>query len=150
MARKRQIDPLFWIDGDLSKISDKAKLLYIGLWNFADDNGVIPNNPYEIKGAIFPHSQVKIDKNIDELIKINKLIPYEVEGKQYLWIKNFIKHQKIDYPAYKYPLSESVRGELARIRRGLAKSRESRVELNRESKGLLNKFFPIRGRDKEV
>jgi hypothetical protein len=147
MPRKRQIDPKFWLNGDISKISDRAKLLYIGLWNFADDNGTIENNPNEIRAAVFPYnSQIKVEKYLEELIKIKKIIPYEAEGKNFLWIKNFLRHQKIDYPSYKNPLSENIRREIARIQRGLATNRESRVEKNRIEKNRvedtsLNKFL---------
>jgi len=45
MARIRTIKPEFWTDGDMFKLSRDARLFYIGLWNFCDDNGVIEHDP---------------------------------------------------------------------------------------------------------
>ena len=63
MARKRLIDPEFWLDEEISKISDRAKLLYIGMWNFADDSGVLEDIPEKIRVQVFPYdpkTEVKI------------------------------------------------------------------------------------------
>jgi hypothetical protein len=38
------IRPEFWEDSKIAKLSDKAKLLYIALWNFADDYGLLQND----------------------------------------------------------------------------------------------------------
>ena len=35
MARNRMIKPEFWEDPKVALLSDKAKLLFIALWNFA-------------------------------------------------------------------------------------------------------------------
>jgi len=152
MPRKRQLDPDFWKDGEISHLKDKIKLFYLGTWNFADDHGVIPNKPQELRVQIFPYNpQVKIEKYIEELINCGKendkngwgkLVSYEVDKKKYLWIKNFLKHQKIDYPTYKYPISESIQQEIASIQRDLATNRESRVEKNRVELPEYKKFNP--------
>jgi len=105
MPRKRIIDPEYWLDGEISRISDKARLLYIGLWNFADDNGIIENDPQKIKVQVFPYSpQLKIENYLKELEDIKKIISYKKEGKEYYWIKNFYKYQKgIKFPSKRYP-----------------------------------------------
>ena len=41
MARIRTIKPQFWDDLKIGRLSRDARLLYIGLWNFADDLGVV-------------------------------------------------------------------------------------------------------------
>jgi len=135
MPRKRQLDPSFWTNGEVASLKDKTKLFYMGSWNFADDHGVFPDKPKELRVSIFPYNpQVKVEKYIEELVAAEKLIPYEVDGKKFYWIKNFIKHQKIDYPTYKYPLSESIRREIAKVRQELATNRveKSRVEKSKE------------------
>lgn len=54
MARIRTIKPEFWEDEKLAKLPIHARLLFIGTWNFADDNGVLLANPVLMKSHIFP------------------------------------------------------------------------------------------------
>jgi hypothetical protein len=98
MARIRTIKPEFWTDGDMLKLSRDARLFYVGLWNFCDDNGVIEHDPVSIKARIFPNDRVSVDKLLKELVEIGKAIIYEVEKKQYIFIKNLANHQVIDRP----------------------------------------------------
>ena len=39
MARKRMIDPAIWQSQDFSRLSMLAKLVFIGLFSYADDEG---------------------------------------------------------------------------------------------------------------
>jgi hypothetical protein len=107
MARIRTIKPEFWTDGDMLKISRDARLFYIGLWNFADDRGVLEYDLVSIKARIFPGDKVDIQKLLAELSKIGKVMTYEVENKSYLLVKNLANHQVIDRPRKSiYPLPE--------------------------------------------
>ena len=38
--RRRVIDPAFWSDSKITELSFNARLLYIGLWQYADDEGL--------------------------------------------------------------------------------------------------------------
>ena len=44
MARKRMIDPKFWTDDKIIEMEPICRLLFIGIWNFADDKGLHLNN----------------------------------------------------------------------------------------------------------
>ena len=55
MARNRMIKPEFWEDEKVAKLSFEARLLFLGLLNFADDKGYIRNKPIIIKAKIFPY-----------------------------------------------------------------------------------------------
>ncbi len=105
MARKRLIDPEFWSDEEISKLSDKAKLLFIGLWNFADDSGILEKSPVKIKIQVFPYEpNVKVEELLAELVEMGSIITYKVGKKDYLFIKNFPKYQKgIKFPSFRYP-----------------------------------------------
>src|SRR4051812_6770919 len=106
MARKRVIDPSFWIDEEIGKLSAEARLLYIGLWGICDDNyATFPNKLGELKIQIFPYDNVKIDKLLKELADIGKIIPFkDKDGQDYWYLKNLLKWQKIDRPSRaKYP-----------------------------------------------
>lgn len=98
MARIRTIKPEFWTDGDLLKISRDSRLFYVGLWNFADDNGVLEYNLISLKAKIFPMDNINIKKLVTELASINKIIIYSVDDKEYLFLKNLSNHQVIDRP----------------------------------------------------
>lgn len=45
MARIRTIKPAFWTDEKIQNLSNDAALLFIGIWNFADDFGYFPLSP---------------------------------------------------------------------------------------------------------
>ena len=49
MARIRTIKPEFWSDEKVGGLPLACRLLFIGLWNFADDYGVIASSPLFIK-----------------------------------------------------------------------------------------------------
>ena len=90
-----------------------ARLLFIGLWNFSDDNGVHPASYKKIKAEVFPTDDYSI-KNIQlwvcELIQQRLLKEYTVTDKNYWIVTGWKKHQTIKYPTYIYPL-ESINGE---------------------------------------
>ena len=60
MARIRTIKPEFWEDEKLTKLPLHARLLFIGTWNFADDNGLLLANPVLMKSHIFPYEDIGI------------------------------------------------------------------------------------------
>ena len=43
--RIRTIKPDFWTDAKVSKLTYLARLLFIGLWNVADDEGRFKSDP---------------------------------------------------------------------------------------------------------
>jgi hypothetical protein len=99
MARIRTIKPDFWTDEKLTDCSLSARLLFIGTWNFADDAGNLDRSHKQIKARVFPLDNVDCEPLLLELITQGLLIEYAVEGKQYLHIKGFEKHQLINRPS---------------------------------------------------
>lgn len=127
MARIRTIKPEFWTDGDMLKISRDARLFYIGLWNFVDDNGVIEYDIISLKARIFPMDKVDISKLLAELNKINKIVVYELENKKYILTKNLVNHQVIDRPRKSnLPLPTSNQLKSIEISSGRKEGREGR------------------------
>ena len=99
MARIRTIKPEFWEDEKLAKLPVYARLLFIGTWNFADDNGVLLANPVLMKSHIFPYEDIgisTISEWIDMLVGNGMLIRTTYNGKDYLVIRKFLIHQKIN------------------------------------------------------
>lgn len=104
MARNRMIKPSFWTDAKMCRLRRDIRLLYIGLWNFVDDLGVITANPEQIKNMIFPFDGVRIDvidKWLDELVSIGVMERLDHNGFKYFRLLNFLKHQSICRPNIK-------------------------------------------------
>lgn len=96
MARIRSIKPDFWTDEKVVELSAFARLLFIGLWNFADDDGRMQYSPKKIKMQIFPADTLDISELFGEIRRESLINIYVVDDIEYLEIVNFSKHQKID------------------------------------------------------
>lgn len=111
MARIRSIKPDFWTSEQVMECSPIARLMFVGMWNFADDHGRLPCAPKTIKAQIFPADD--IDSNsirgmIDELSSNGLVRIYTADGKEFLLITGW-HHQKIDKrqdPKYPEPPPE--------------------------------------------
>ncbi len=106
MARIRSIKPEFWSSEQITDCSVNARLLFIGLWNFADDRGRMPFKPKQIKATIFPADDFTVQDVqgwLSELC-VNRLIKlYDYENERYLYVTGW-HHQKINRPQRaKYP-----------------------------------------------
>lgn len=58
MARIRSIKPEFWSSEQVMECSVTARLMFIGMWNFADDLGRIPLSVKSIKAKVFPSDEM--------------------------------------------------------------------------------------------
>lgn len=99
MARSRQLKPDFFADEDLSTRSHAARLLFQGLWTLADREGRLEDRPLKIKAALFPYEAVDVEALLAELARPKQYAPgmfivrYEVEGRKYIQVCNFTRHQ---------------------------------------------------------
>jgi hypothetical protein len=101
MARIRTIKPEFWANEKVMNCSRGSRLLFIGLWNFADDGGRLRDSAKTIKAQIFPgdddvNSEI-VRGMIDELSGNGLLQKYEVNGEAFLQVTGW-DHQRIDKP----------------------------------------------------
>jgi hypothetical protein len=111
MARIRTIKPEFWTSEQVAECSTKARLLFIGLWNFCDDQGIHPASARRLKMEVFPadpFSTDEIEAMVQELLQAGLIVHFEVDGREY-WIVTGWNHQKIDRPNPKYPLPSEGR-----------------------------------------
>lgn len=106
MARIRTIKPEFWTNERVMECSLTARLLFIGMWNFADDLGRLALAAKTLKAQIFPSDDISSENilgMIHELSANGLVLTYEVEGRNYLQIVGW-QHQRIDKPqAGKHP-----------------------------------------------
>lgn len=99
MARIRTVKPEIWTDEKIVECSISARLLFIGLFNFANDKGCLERSPKRIKMQVFPADMIDCEPLIAELITHGLLSEYSVSGANYLYIRGFNKHQKINRPS---------------------------------------------------
>lgn len=111
MPRIRTIKPDFWTDSKTGHLTDRAKLLFLGLLNLADDYGVVRFDVSEFSAKLFPYSENPRECSralagvlTDEILPLGlaHLFAFSTDDEeglyQYLWIRNFEKHQKVDKP----------------------------------------------------
>jgi hypothetical protein len=101
MARIRTLKPEFWSDEKLSECSLSARLLFIGLISFADDEGRLECSPARLRMQIFPCGSVKPQQLTEWLVALTErslIRRYVVDKREYIDIPNFKKHQKINRP----------------------------------------------------
>lgn len=103
MARIRTIKPKFWDDVKVGKLSRDARLLYIGMWNFCDDLGVIIAEPIWLKSKIFPFDQIQLqqfERFCAELQKLGFISLFSHNNEKFYYLPKFRNHQVINRPNY--------------------------------------------------
>ena len=90
-------DQLFEDDELFEAIGNDGVLLYIRMWSLAEGWGGLENAPKSIarQSGALNLSPKKVEKIIEQLIKMGKIYPYELAGKKYFWLKNLPKHQNL-------------------------------------------------------
>lgn len=102
MPRIRTIKPEFYDDAKLCEVPVQARFLFIALWVFADDDGIVRGNAKWLKSKIFPYDDDLRVNSIENwmlsLTKAQMLVPFTFKGENYYCIRTFKKHQRIDKP----------------------------------------------------
>lgn len=90
----------FWLDEKIGSLPPEARLLYIGTWSLADDNGVLRGNPAYIRSQLFAYDEevtaADVRRWIELLTAERMLVPFVLRGEHYLLVRRFRDHQKID------------------------------------------------------
>lgn len=92
MPKIRGVKPDYWTDEDIVDLSIPARLLFIGLWTFACDNGHLQDKPKQIKMRVFPGDDVSATDLLRELTKSGRI----TRGDGWISIPNLTEHQKPD------------------------------------------------------
>lgn len=98
MARIRSIHPGLFTDESFMSASIHARMLLIGIWTEAYDDGVFEWKPITLKARIFPVDNVEIIALLAELVSLNFAVEFEKGGKRYGAIRNFCKFQRPKKP----------------------------------------------------
>ncbi|EIZ83673.1 hypothetical protein WYO_3686 [Methylobacterium sp. GXF4] len=98
MARIRTIKPEFWTDEKIVQLPFSARLVFIGLWNFADDDGRIRDEPDRLRMQIMPGDPVDMELALDVLVAAELIERwYGDDGSVVLVIPGFGRHQLISH-----------------------------------------------------
>lgn len=115
MPRIRTIKPEFYSSPGIETISPWARLLYIAMWNWADDAGRGTCNLLELRGFAFPYDEATEDvgtsegfrRVVAEVRDHFEVTFYKVDGRPYYAIPTWKKHQRIERTAQaRYPAPE--------------------------------------------
>jgi hypothetical protein len=98
MARDRKVPSDFWTWEAVIDCAAMTRLLFLGLWNFADDFGVQPLRPRTIRMQVFPGDPIdneQVHAMIDELVTRGLLRIYAVDEMDYLEIVDWRRVQRV-------------------------------------------------------
>lgn len=94
MARARNIKPSLFKNELLGVADPMLTLLFEGLWLLADREGRLEDRPMRIKAEVFPYREnVNVEQLLAWLHDYGFIVRYSVEGKGYIEVVNFAKHQ---------------------------------------------------------
>lgn len=97
-----------------SSVPRELRSFYGGLWALADDRGCLPDDPVEIREVLYPKDAdigpESVAGMIDWLVRLGKVVRYQVEHKGYLLLLEFLKYEEISRPAVAScePLAEDM------------------------------------------
>lgn len=129
MARIRSIKPTFWKSRAVRKLSDAEKLVWVGLWNIADDLGRLMDEPSLIAGELWAlaYADEQVESALSGLASKGRIIRYTVEDDGFIQITGWGEHQKISNPT-----ASTIPEPLASVSGGLTNDSAGR---GRERKG---------------
>lgn len=159
MMRIRSIKPEFWRSPDISCLEIEDRLLFIGLWSYVDDNGVGEDRESMIAADLFAddlsrdprETFARVSRGLSKLSEAGRIVRYEADGRHFLAIENWGKHQRIDKPAkprFPGPTRDSrdSRESAARLREILAPGtgeQGNREQGNRGAEGATAPLSPF-------
>jgi hypothetical protein len=143
VSRIRQLKPGFFQDEDLAELGPWHRLLFQGLWVIADRKGRLEDRPAFIRVQVFPYDNLEAQKVsvhdlLGDLAKARKHSPdgggfirrYVVDGRPYIQIRNFEKHQKphMNEVDSQIPSAPALTGEALQTREMVVQTREMVVQ----------------------
>lgn len=108
MARIRSIHPGLFTDEGFMNVSAYARLLFMGIWTEADDQGVFEWKPIRLKIRILPADNTPTPELLGELVKHNLIRRFEDGGREFGAVRNFRKWQRPKMPQALYPLPPEI------------------------------------------
>ena len=97
--RNRILKKEFWCDEKVIELTPVERLLFLGMTNFADDEGIQVYSAKGLKAKVFPADSISVSVIENGLAKMEELGLIEFgNGRTLIRIKNWKLHQKINRP----------------------------------------------------
>lgn len=138
-TQRRMLYSKIWSSTQFASLSDRAKLLFIGMVTLADDDGRLIANPAYLRGQVFAFDedlQISDIKEVRNEIEKNNLIEvYEVDGIEYIQHPNWEKYQVIRGDLYTPSTLPDRNGSVTKpLRKStLSKDKKSKDKRTKES-----------------
>ncbi len=91
--RARSLKPGYFGNEELAEIEPLGRILYAGLWCYADREGRFEFRPKRMKAMILPYDDVDITSLVMSLHAMTLISLYKVDEKIYGFIPTFKRHQ---------------------------------------------------------
>ncbi|MFG2748065.1 hypothetical protein [Streptomyces xanthophaeus] len=119
MARIRSIKPEFFTSLTIAELPLSARLTFIGLWTYVDDNGVGPADARLIRAAIWPLEEApdilqRTREDLQRLHAARLIALYEVSGRPLVAVNSWSEHQKVSHPRKNRFMRPEEAAELAK------------------------------------
>lgn len=108
MARIRSVHPSLFTDEAWVSCGPLARILYIGLWTDADDQGVFEWKPLQIKMRLLPGDAGEVPAMLAEMEAVGLIRQYEIGGRRFGAIANFRKFQRPKSPNSIHPITPEI------------------------------------------
>ena len=109
MPRIRSIHPGIWTDDEFVALDMAARLLFIGILNECDDQGVFIWKPTQLKMRLLPADSVDIAVLLGALEQAGFLLRYAVNGSAYGAVRHFREFQRPKKPNAVHPITAEIR-----------------------------------------
>ncbi len=101
---RRMIDPGFWINEQVNSLPMVGRVLFIGMFSNADDDGRLVASPKMLKHKIFPFDEIglqEVESLRNQIAKLGLIRLYSKDGKDYLDLPTWTKYQHIRADRYR-------------------------------------------------
>jgi hypothetical protein len=89
MSRDKRIGLNFFVDDELAECDPLARLLLIGLFSLADQEGILEDRPKKIKALILPYDDCDINALLNQLQEYNFISRDEIDDCKYIQVYDF-------------------------------------------------------------
>jgi hypothetical protein len=95
VARLRTLKPSFFSDDVLAELSPLHRILFQGLWCYADREGRLKDRPRQLKAQVLPFDEADVESMLWDLHRKGFILRYvHGDGERAIQVKEFSKHQK--------------------------------------------------------
>jgi len=152
---RRMIDSEIWFNEKVASLPDAGRLLFIGIFSTADNEGRLRASPKYLKAHIFPYDNKSLEQ-LEELrnqcAKLGLIRVYNKKGREYLDIPGWYEHQSIRKDRYKkseLPAFEEVSNQPS-SNQAPTTGRTNRTKVNRTKVNETKKNTPKGARKKRA